>query len=442
MINEETELEDEPTPAEAVTDVDSDTDETPGSDDAPDGESETPANKWSARPSLSELMEEDATSSKQSRTQAERDAGDEDDEDDDSDEDEESDAAPGDDDADAEGDEEGDENEESDEGESSETRYTIQDAEGNRFEFQLDEGTSVTFEADGKTVSLTSMDDVIALAQKGVAFDRRSSEWGQTESTLKAQLEEKETTLLTERQQAEELLLKALFDRTARDELRKALAPFRDPEFRKGQEAIAREAERVEREKTSQTESVEENQKQFWTTVGTHIKGALADFDLLEETDARAIAERFYHGYTEEFNAALAQAERSGLKGAAAEKDAQKRAFAYLTDKNVRRAMRSLNEDMKARLVKRGIAVPKKADKKPSKADAEKAAGKHNAHVKQKLEQRKTSPKRLEKGADPAAGMRLTNEQKKPQTFTQKMDAAKALLRSAGKTKGERDDDE
>jgi len=439
VIESETELEEQPTPAEAVTDVDSDTDENTGSDDAPDGESETPANKWEGRPSLSEQFAKDSSQSR--KTTPERDAGEDTDEDDDSDEDEEGEEPAAKPNADGEGDEEGDEESESDEGESSETRYTIQDAEGNRFEFQLDEGTSVSFEADGHTVTLTSMEDVIALAQKGVAFDRRSSEWGQQESALSTKVETLEETLTRERGEAEELLLKALFDRNARDELRKALSPFRDPEYRKGQEALAREADRVEREKATTEQGAEQSQQQFWQTVGKHIKGALPEFDLLEETDARSIAERFYAGYTESFTAALQTAEKAGLKGEAAEKQAQKQAFAYLTEKNVRRAMRTLNEELKTRLVKRGIKVPTKAEKKPTKADAEKAVGKHNAHVKSKLEQRKTSPKRLEKGADPAQGIRLTSEQKKPKTYAEKMDAAKALLRAVGKNKGGGEDE-
>jgi hypothetical protein len=403
---------------------------------AGDGEDAPTENKWTARRSLSELLEEadDASAAKpdkkpatptgKAKPAAEElegddldDDDDEEDLDDDDDELEEEDARKRSTDADQAKPKEG----------AAKARYSVKAADGKAFEFELQPGTSIQFKADGRDVEVKSIDDLVQLAQKGAAFDRKTSEQGQVIARLESTSSTLSEQLATLRTTAEETLMAALFDREKRQELRRALAPFRDPEYRKGVEAQQELEANKQEKKASDEQQLETKRAEFWTGVGTEIKKEIANAEHLTDDDALEIAKRYHAGYLQSYEAKFAELKASGVAEQNAAQQANQHALAHFTEKNLRRVVRGLNAELAEE--RRAIAKGKRAapaDKKAAEAEAQR----HNNKTKQKQEQRRRSPKLTGGGANPGGRTPgATPRAARPLTFAQRMERATAQLR-------------
>ncbi|MFL5912771.1 MAG: hypothetical protein ACJ768_19670 [Gaiellaceae bacterium] len=397
-------------------------------DDAPTG------NKWANRRSLSEMLEEadEAAPSKADKKpvtptapkgkELEGDGEDLDDDDDDEELDEEEEAPKRDTTATqekpkADG--------------AAKARYAVKGADGKAFEFELEEGTSIQFKADGRDVEVKSIDDLVQLAQKGAAFDRKTSEQGQIISRLESTTGTLTEQLATLRTTAEETLMAALFDREKRQELRRALAPYRDPEFRKGVEAQQElEANKQEKQATEE-QQLEEKRTEFWQGVGTEIKKEITNAEHLTDDDAIEIARRFHAGYVQSYQTKLAELVAGGLSEEKAAPKANEFAASHFTEKNLRRVVRGLNAELadeRTGAKKKG-AKPVAASRDPKAGQAEAEA--HNRTTKKKLEQRRVAPKLAGGGALPGGrAPGATARPAKPLTFAQRMERAGRTLRN------------
>lgn len=409
-----------------------DTDRGTVADDAPT------ENKWNARRSLSELLEEDdaakakpaaaagkkpaAPTGKAEGAKGDVDVDDEEDLDDDDDDELEEPKR------DAKKDEPAADDKKK--GESGKPRYSVKGADGKAFAFELQPGTSIQFQGDGKPVEVKSIDELVQLAQKGVAFDRKTSEQGQQIATLKTSAEKLQGIVKTTRESAEATLMAALFDREARQKLRVALAPYRDPEYRKGVEAQQKLAEQEKEGKATEEQQVEEKRTEFWTAVGSDIRLEIGKTANLTADDAMEVATRFHLGYQRSYEAKFSELTAAGVDEATANQQANTHAFNYFTEKNLRRVIRGLDAELAEERKGKKPAADK--EKPRDKAAADKATQAHNRKLDDKLAQRRRSPRLQGGGAVPGArsgGRAPTDAPAKPRTFAQRMDGAYGLLR-------------
>ena len=410
-----------------------------GHDDGGDagGEDAPTENKWNARRSLSELLEDDdaekakATPAARSSRKpapptgdAEGDEGDEeldDDEeelDDDEDLDEEEDAPKR---GAKQGQEAGDQK-----GASGKPRYTIKGADGKTFAFELEKGASIQFKGDGRDIEVKSVDELVQLAQKGAAFDRKTSEQGKTIAELTTARDETRQLLSQVRKTAEQTLMAALFDREARQKLRAALKPYRDPQVRQAAEVLEREAEQQKETQRSEEQIAEGKRQEFWQGVGAEIRTQLEHFEHLTNDDALEIATRFHAGYSRAYDAKFAELTKGGTPEEQANRLANEAAVAELSDRNLRRVMRGLNAELaEERRGRKGKAARTPTDP----TAARQAAEAHNPTTHRKLEQRGRTP-RLQGGGGAPGGTSRSQAPAKPRTFAQRMDSAIGMLRN------------
>ena len=314
-------------------------------------------------------------------------------------------------------------------------RYAITDKEGDTFVLEMPEGGKISFQADGKKIELENVDDLIAMAQKGAAFDRVSSTAGQERAKHLARISE-----LEEGEKAdEELLLKLVFDELSGDELeelREKLDKYRDPEVRKGVEALDREEKRTVAEKAAAERSRVEAVKEFWQNTDESIKTELADFEYLEEADALEIKQAYHAGFDARFKQLAAAyvkvAPEAGATRAEAIAEAEHDAAnELLTPEALRAVMDKLNDRYKTRATKvRG------KDTSKDKATADK----HNRRI-ENLRDRSKDPsnRSLRSGGASPASRSVPSRNNEPKTFEGKIGKAFDRLRKAA---GADDDDE
>jgi hypothetical protein len=348
-----------------------------GVDDG-EGRGDAPTeNKWAARRSLSEMLEEADEAAKPKPDAPKRPTADGEDEEDEEEEQPkpkdgqepkkpESDAKP-----------------DADKAKGEKARYTVKGADGKSFEFRLEPGTSIQFKGDGRDVEVKSMDELVQLAQKGAAFDRKTTEQGQRIGALETRERTLADQLTATRTAAEQTLLAALFDEEKAEALRKALEPYRDPKFREGQEAIEREAQRKTKEKETEEQTVESKRTEFWQGVGSDIKAELAGgkFEHLTSDDAMEIATRFHAGYAQAFTSKFAELKAAGTPEATAHQQANSHAFSHFTEKNLRRVMRGLNAELaeeRAAAADKAKATGAQHGKSTNESSAKAAADAHN----------------------------------------------------------------
>lgn len=305
-------------------------------------------------------------------------------------------------------------------------RYEITDANGDRLELELTPGTKITFAADGRTVELSSMDQVVQLAQKGVAFDRVSSQQGQANSDLRRTVEALEAA----RKEDEELLLRIISDPDELARVAEALEKYQDPEFRRGQEAIRANEARAERDRqegaAAQTQAVND----FWGAVSSAITSDLGKYEYLDADDVGQITQDYYAQYEAKLGELVqhytAAAPQHGVSEDDAIRQAQADAAAVLNEQTLRQTMRTLNE----RYMKRAGRAPGGGDGK-AEARGRTEAERHNAHVNAKRVQRDNSRSMRSGGGAPPA-LRSPLARTAPKTFEGKLAASMAKLRSLG----------
>lgn len=272
-------------------------------------------------------------------------------------------------------------------------RFTRVDPEGKPIaDPLLATGQVLRFKGDGKEITVSSDDELIQLAQKGAAFDRKTSELGRRAKELEEHNRSLQST-------ADQALMAVLFGytdkdgnevspREAREQLRPKLARFRDPEVRAGLEALAREEAAKRTESEQRDQELTEARQEFWQQAGEEIRASLPEFEHLTPDHADDIAGRFYGLYERAFTRLV--------NGGASEEEAQAQAFEELTVPNLRRVMRGLN----AELAESGSTPPRR--EAPRRQDPRAEAEAHNRRVAQKVDNRRTASRLQGGGAAPA----------------------------------------
>jgi hypothetical protein len=444
-------------PGNEGTDVDPG-DAASDTDAGEDGGSQKTENRWTSRRSLSDIADEvvaEAGKGKEPTPTAGKPAAKPDADPDDEDEDEgadrggKKDAAKqaGETDPDEDDDDEDDDDEDEDEGREpgsggGKPRYVVKNAAGEPVDFEWEKDASVVFKGDGKEVVVKSMDELVQLGQKGVAFDRLVPE-------LRSKLTERDEAIGSYEQQLAELqetadrtLLAALFGSDeVKAKLAEALEKYQDPDFVEGQKARAREEQRKKAEEQSEKTELQQSREEFWTSVGTRMGELFERYPLLDENDAPTITERFYKGYESAFTRTYQELVAAGKSKPEAEKLAQKTAFEALSDKNLRRTMRQLNEELQAKLDRK--RNPRGGGKPDSETEARRSVEAHNARTNKKIDQ--SNRPRLgggKNGGAPPAQVRGAPNDGKPRTFAQRMAGVSRILSEARSPDGGGDSDD
>ena len=250
-----------------------------------------------------------------------------------------------------------------------------------------DEAT-VRFRADGQDVSVSSMDELVDLAQKGVFMGRRNREIAETERSF----ESREADYQDKLKQAESLLDKVLFDDEAYDKVKEVAGKFRDPEYREGQEAKVREAQRVTEDEGQAQLAVREYSRQVGQKASVFFDKKLGECEFLTAEDKKGVLGEFFGGYgavrSHMTNQAVEQARQAGGDEGAARAQAEQAAFGFLTEENLQFVMQKHEDRYAERLGSR---------RKTPEEDAEE----HNRHVDAKLEQKRTRKSVRRGGAAP-----------------------------------------
>jgi hypothetical protein len=328
--------------------------------------------------------------------------------------------------------------------------YTIIDADGDEAELEWPDGAKIRFNADGRQREVKSLEELVSLAQKGVAFDRRSSEWGQMER----QLRDERAQLEQQVKDAEELLLRALFDKEARQALRKELAPFRNPKVREALEAKEKLARREQADQQHAEQANRQVLQQFHEKVEEEARSLIQDFHYLDESDVPAITQTFYQNYEDLRQAAIEKFKREAPELGVSEQDAinaaNRWALTYLTEENLREVAKAYDEHYASRAngrqVKGAASKGAKPQSRPTEDDEDEEldedeaiaraerhnAERHNRKVKSKL-RGAHSPRVLRSGGaapGPSSGAIRISE---GLTFAQRMEQMRRTLRSAAK---------
>ncbi len=226
------------------------------------------------------------------------------------------------------------------------------------------------------------------------------------------------------------MLLKLVYDELTeeeRAELQEKLDKYRDPEVRKGQEALSREERRTAEEKTARERGQSEAVGDFWRQTDAAIKGDLGEFEYLEAEDATEIKSEFHRGFNDRFKElAAAYVQHAPKVGATkeealaeAERDA---AEEMLTNEALRTVMKGLD----SKYAKRATKVRGKDERKGT-SEAEK----HNRRVEGKREQSRDGRNRSLRGGGAAPSAREPGRKgKEPVGFEAKMERAFGRLRA------------
>lgn len=318
-----------------------------------------------------------------------------------------------------------DDDEEEDDGDESAPRYEIVDDKGERYDVELPKGATIRFTGDGKKVEIGKFADLVALAQKGTAFDRVSSTAGQ----VRSQLEKRIGMMLEERKADEDLLIRLAFDELSDEEkekLQTALESYRDPKAREGLRKLADEEERTKAESLQSEQTRKEAAVQFWTGVDQAIGSEIKGFEYLDSEDATEIKTRFYQVYTARLDQLLPEYQQAapshGLSKEQATQIAQRDAAKVLNEKTLRKVMKQLDEKYAARAGRGRDDVAERRGKRE--------AEQHNKRVEAKRDQRRDPRHRsLRSGGAPIANREISREKAKPVGFENRITASLRKMR-------------
>ena len=311
------------------------------------------------------------------------------------------------------------------------------------------EGAKMRFTVDGRPVTVKSPDHLVAMAQRGALADRHEA---------RATRAEKSVDALTARvakvnQTSQDVLLAALFgteERSAeeiREALEKELEPYRNPEFRRGQDALREKEEAEEQDEAAEAEQAQERTAAIWADADSIFEDSLGEFPYLEAGDAAAAKSVLHARYVQAHRQAVqdlapeAKARRWTARQYAAEVEAV--ASQELSIENLKAVMQDLNHTYERRL--KGKATPPatpsatakpalvaddgEADDADEQAEAiEAEATAHNAKTAGKLDQRERNRTLRGGGTSAAAGVRVANLEGK--SYEEQQAAWKKELRS------------
>lgn len=315
-----------------------------------------------------------------------------------------------------------------------EDRYEVVDTKtGDVYKIDLPEGGVIRLKADGEVVELNSVDELVANAQKGLAFDRVTSMAGQENATLRRQISDFEAA----EKEDSDLLLKLIYGELSDEELeklQKELEPYRDPKAREGLQALAREESRKKTDEAATERQQREAVSKFWENTAKIAKADLSKFEYLDAEDLNEIQTRFHGVYLAEREKLIPQYKAQAIDQkrpeaeaiAAADRDARK----ILTEKTLRRVMRDLNAKYQKRAGKGGDGKAEERGKREATA--------HNNRVDAKMRQRRDPRHRSLRGGGSAPRDRtdMNRRGNEAVTFDQKIRRGLARLRQAGREAG------
>lgn len=272
-----------------------------------------------------------------------------------------------------------------------ELNYTV----GDGGELHWSEGATLRFKADKREVEVTSLTDLVTLAQKGVFMDRRTQEWaterGQHEhriGELEGQVQEQAKLI----EVSEEALLKILFDEEALEMAREMAKPHRNPEKRRADKAEAELERRSEADKARAQKEADAASERYWTGVGEQFESMLeedaSDYPFLRAEDAPHIQQGVYNAYATfraEIEKALVAGGRSAEEAALQSTEAAVTWLAEEEAETIRRVAEELNAVYAERLPA-GASQNGSGGKRDSdpKADPEKHNRKTDAQLKRR----------------------------------------------------------
>lgn len=266
-------------------------------------------------------------------------------------------------------------------------------------DFDLPEGAKIRFKADRKQVEVESMDDLVAMAQKGVAFDRMGSEWGQERQHLTERLSsatEQVETMQGRLEHAEQILMKALFDDEARAKMAEAAEDFRNPEVVEGRRAKARLAEKEKEDEARREREAAEASEEFWGEVRQGFDEILEEggLEYLRPEDRDLVVNGVYGVYQSFLEGTKNElVQEHGLDEQEATERAARVAMQWLAEEEaetLRAVAEQLNEVYRSRLGPNGDgsrATPEGTRESDPKRDPDQ----HNKRTDQKLSGRKKS---------------------------------------------------
>jgi len=317
-------------------------------------------------------------------------------------------------------------------------RYEIVDEKGDTFALDLPEKAKIRFPADGRTIEVQSVDELVALAQKGAAFDRVSSTAGQERATLRGRIAE----LQTADKENEELMFKLLFDELdeeTREKLQKELEPYRNPTVREGLDAKAKLEEREKSDQAADAAARSRTTTSFWKATEDTIGKELPSFEYLDAEDTADIKVALYSAYTSHLNALAAEyvriAPEHGVSKEDAIAEAQRDAAQILNVKTLHRVMKDLDQKY-AKRAGRGRDVR-------AETNGKREVDRHNSRVEDKRQQRRDSKHRSMRGGGTAVSGRETARDKKPVVgFENRITASLRRMRRTLSTSSRSNEDE
>lgn len=282
------------------------------------------------------------------------------------------------------------------------SRYSVVAADGAEFEFEaLPKGAKLVFNAAGRKLELTSLNDLVTLAQDGA---RLPTVEGTYQKKLATQT--KTITVLTNRLKAADQAFREIVEDDEKlEEYRARATKLTDPEYREGLEAKRKLAAKEEQEAEEGEELQTQVADEFWAEAQNQFDARLEKFPTLDAEDYPDVVRSFwgaFQAHREQLAAdALAEAGTEDLTKEQLEA-VDVDAIAWLTENNFEAAMQSLHEKIERRSARSGGGNGRR--KAATEEEAAKAeADAHNKHVDDKLRQRDTRTLKG-KGAPPGRG--------------------------------------
>lgn len=270
----------------------------------------------------------------------------------------------------------------------------------------LPDGTKIRFRADGEDVTVSSMDELVQHAQKGINFEKKSSAWGEERGQFQRAVQEAQTQVSA----AEETILRALFDDDFRAALREEAERFRDPEFREGQQAKQELSALRQRQQLQDEQARAEGATKLWDGVTETFRAKLGDYQFLRAEDAGEAATVLHSEYITNRESLFESAANGGydLNDPRVVQQIEAAAVRTLSSENLHAIMNRLNARYENRL---GPIARQQADIT--------AAETHNRRTDERL-QRADAPRAL-RAADAAPVLEHGSRKPAPVTFEDRM---------------------
>lgn len=260
------------------------------------------------------------------------------------------------------------------------------------------EKTEIVFKADGRKHAVSSMDELVQLAQQGVRFDRGMNEFAVQRQAYETRINE----LSGKIDESEEVLAKTLWDEDFATELREKGELFRTEEGRTAMRA-QRELEVSQQQQSADAQAqATQAQQQFWAGVqGESVKLAASDeYPNLGPEHSQLITGGLAASYRHAVEQLVPRMVASGVQAGMDEGKARQAAEQFVASRSLNAetlsaAAKALNDS----LASQGPPTPPAGEPKPEDLEAEAAA--RNEATQRKLDEAQTARATVGGGAIP-----------------------------------------